>query len=261
MMVMTSVAERAARLLCPFGSRRRVLRGPARGMRFVVEPGIGLTYVVAARGAAPPFWRELVRPGMTVVDVGANKGQMALIFAQLVGPTGHVVAIEPAPRECGSLARNVQLNRLAHVTVLQVAAGEAHEDLAFAYATDRPTQGKLMSVEESYRVATAEIISVRTAPLDDLVAGLAAIDLIKIDTEGAAAVVLKGAKRTLDQQSPTVYLELHGPDERAAVRDHLLARGYWAHTLDGAVVSDPVDGVHTPLICTPSHRRLPRLSM
>jgi FkbM family methyltransferase len=49
---------------------------------------------------------------MTVVDVGANKGQMALIFAALVGPFGTVVAIEPAPGPFASLQRNVRLNNL-----------------------------------------------------------------------------------------------------------------------------------------------------
>ena len=43
--------QQLVRLLFPYGSERRVLRGPARGMRFVVEPGIGFTYALGTDAA------------------------------------------------------------------------------------------------------------------------------------------------------------------------------------------------------------------
>ena len=241
--------QQFARLLFPRGSQRRVLRGPARGMRFVVEDGIGVSYAVGVDAAAPRHFAQWVRPGMTVYDVGANKGQMALLFASLVGPAGRVVAFEPAPAEFGSLTRNLTLNGLDHVRPIQAAAADAEGELAFAYAPDRPTQGKLVDVELTYTPLSDDTITVRTCCLDDVLDDEPAPDVVKIDVEGAAAAVLRGAARILEETAPPIFLELHGPEEQAGVRDELLARGYVARTLDGARVADPTSAWYSPLWC------------
>ena len=54
--------------------------------------------------------RSVVSEGMTVIDVGANVGQMTLEMAQLVGPSGRVIAIEPAPGNLAVLRRHVAAN-------------------------------------------------------------------------------------------------------------------------------------------------------
>ena len=241
--------EQLARIFYPYGARRRVLRGPARGMHFVAAPGIGLSYAFGTSDAVPPFFRHHVRPGMRIFDVGANKGQMTLLFAALVGPAGRIVAIEPAPKEFASLAANVALNALSNVQPIQAAAADAEGELIFTYAAGRPTQGKLRDVERTYAIADADAFPVRTVPIDALVDAHFTPDLIKIDVEGAAASVMRGATRLLTTSSPAIYLELHGPEEQAGVRDELLARGYVAETLDGRRVPDPTSGWHTPLWC------------
>jgi FkbM family methyltransferase len=242
------------RLLYPYGSERRVLRGPARGMRFVVEPGIGFTYAMGTALAAPRYFRQHVRPGMTIFDVGANKGQMTLLFAALVGPSGRIASFEPAPAEFHSLERNLALNALTNVRTFQVAAADAERDLTFMYDPANPTQGKLADVERTYSLAGARPQSVPAMRLDAVLdnvgpgAGLRP-DLIKIDVEGAAASVLRGATRILEDVGPRIFLELHGPEEQAGIRDELLARGYVAETLAGARVADPTVGWNSPLWC------------
>jgi hypothetical protein len=86
--------------------------------------------------------------------------------------------------------------------------------------------------------------------LDDLLDPGARVDFMKIDVEGAAAVALRGASRILDDQRPVIYIELHGPDEQAGVRDELLSRGYVARRLDGTDVGDPTTAWSTPLVCS-----------
>ncbi len=244
-----------ARVFYPRGARRRVLRGPARGMHFVVAPGIGLSYAFGTADAAPRFFERHVRRGMCVFDIGANKGQMTLLFASLVGPTGEVVSLEPAPAEFASLANHVELNGLSNVHAIQAAAAEAAGELVFTYAADRPTQGKLRDVERSYVIPGAQTFPVRTLPLDSLVGKHRVPDLIKIDVEGAATSVLRGAARLFAEHSPMIYLELHGPEEQAGARDELIARGYAAETLDGAPVADPTSGWHSPLWCRKTSAR------
>lgn len=243
------VTERLVRLAYPYGATRRVLRGPARGRRFVVEPGIGLSYALGLGDAVPRVFGRDVRPGMTVFDVGANKGQMTLLFASLVGPTGHVVAVEAAPAEFASLSRNISLNQFPHVQPIHAAAADSNGELTFTYAPERPTQGKLLEVERTYSNPDSKQFPVRAVTLDTLVAGHRAPDVIKIDVEGAAASVLRGARQLIAAHRPAIYVELHGPEEQAGVRDELIARGYVARTLDGALVADPTTGWHSPLWC------------
>ena len=241
--------QQLARLLFPRGSHRRVLRGPARGMRFVVEDGIGVSYAVGADAAAPRHFARWVRPGMTVYDVGANKGQMALLFASLVGPTGRVVAFEPAPAEFSSLTRNLDLNGLSHVRPVQAAAADAEGELAFSYAPDHPTQGKLVDVELTYAPLSDDTITVRACCLDGVLDDEPPPNVVKVDVEGAAAAVLRGAARIMEEAAPPLYIELHGPEEQAGVRDEVLGRGYVAETMGGTRVPDPTTGWYSPLWC------------
>lgn len=243
------VKQKLARLIYPHGSRRRVLRGPARGMRFVVGDGIGVSYAVGVDAAAPRHFEGWVKRGMTVYDVGANKGQMALLFASLVGPDGRVVAFEPAPDVFARLRENLSLNGLDCVHPVQVAAADEEGELTFAYDPERPTQGKLLDVELTLRLDSADTITVPARPLDSVLDDEPPPDVVKLDVEGAAASALRGATRILDEVGPAIYIELHGPEEQAGVRDEVLSRGYVAETLDGTRVPDPTDGWHSPLWC------------
>jgi FkbM family methyltransferase len=240
---------RLIRLVYPYGSERRVLRGPARGMRFIVEPGIGFTYAMGTELAAPRYFQRHLRPGMTVFDVGANRGQMTLLFAALVGPSGRIASFEPAPAEFHSLERNLALNALTNVRTFQAAAADGDQAVTFMYDPANPTQGKLRDVERTYSLADARPLSVPAMRLDSVLAQGLRPDLIKIDVEGAAASVLRGATRTLEEVGPRIFLELHGPEEQAGIRDELLTRGYVAETLDGTRVADPAVGWHSPLWC------------
>lgn len=248
-----SVSQRIARLIVPYGSKRRVLRGPARGMQFVSEPGIGFSYAVGTEAGAPRFFAKVLRPGATVYDVGSNKGQMALIFAALVGPSGRVLAFEPAPAEYASLVRNLRLNALGYVRSIEAAASDGRGELAFAYTPERPTEGKLRDVEPSFiNTTTSGSFLVETVPLDEMLREEPVPDLIKIDVEGGAAAVLRGARRIVEEVGPGIYVELHGPQEQAGIRDELLSRGYVAYTLSGTIVPDPTSGWHSPLWCSRS---------
>ena len=74
-------------------------------------------------------------------------------------------------------------------------------------------------------------------------------DLLKIDVEGAAAAVLGGARGLLQDRGPAIFLELHGPEDRAGVRDELLPRGYRVETPRGQSVADPMTFMGNILWC------------
>jgi FkbM family methyltransferase len=244
---MRSLARSIVRWLMPIGSVRRVVRGPARGARFVVAQGIGLSYLLGLDEAAPRFFERVVSRGMTVVDIGANKGQMALIFGQLVGPQGSVVSIEPVPAEFAHLRRNVRMNGMGWVEIVQAAAADEEALLPFSYSAADSTQGRLASLRANE--AERQIFSVQAISLDDFFSSRAAPDFIKVDVEGAGAKALRGLRRIIATSGPSFYIELHGAEEQAAVKDELLSQGYVAETLDGRRVPDPTAGWFTPLWC------------
>ncbi len=229
------------RRLYPYGAIRRVVRGPVRGMRFVVEPGMGISYAMGLGAYHFDFLRSKCRPGMTVYDIGANRGQMALFFARQVGPRGHVHCFEPVHALVHSLQSNLRLNGLGAVSVYPAAVAEQEGTTTFLYSPQRPTSGRLAQVARpDARQSLTEPLPVNTTALDHLIkAGAPAPDLIKIDVEGGLEAVLAGAHKLLEQSRPGIYVELHSASELAAVRRHLVERGFRAETLSGVRMTAP----------------------
>lgn len=237
-------------MIYPYGSVRTVLRGPARGARFTVSPAMGVNYALGTHAAIPRELANLIRPGMTVFDVGANEGQMALAFARLVGPTGAVVAIEPAPECFAALQRNIALSGAHNIRPLQAALSDSPGVAELLFYPEARTQNKLATVEQTYRPgAPPQRVKVEAITLDRLAKAEGMPDFVKIDVEGAAAAVLRGARDTVASGAPIIYLELHGPEEQAGVRDSLLPAGYSARRADGSLVRDPAAAWASPLIC------------
>ena len=153
---------------------------------------------------------SLLRPGMNIVDGGANEGAYTVFFASRVGSTGHVIAVEPSSRELERLRANIAGNNLNNVVVVASAladrAGEASLMIAEASHAGQNTMGEFIHAG----VTSAGTEVVPTATLDELVAahGLAGLDLIKLDVEGAEMRALMGAENVLRTARPLVLLEI-----------------------------------------------------
>lgn len=247
---MLNPKQQATRLLYLYGSTRTVLRGPVRGLRYVVRPSMGATYALGIDATNVRFLAAKIRPGATVFDIGANRGQAALFFARRVGPEGQVRSFEAVPSVFGDLKRNVALNSLSHVRPVRLALSDSAGEATLRYNPHRSTTGRLSEVKLVRADPEAEDLVVQTDTLDRLMAeGYPMPDVLKIDVEGTAAAVLRGAGRLLDTSAPAVYAELHGPEEQAGIKDELQARGYVVETLDGERISAPTSGWFSPLWC------------
>ncbi len=171
-----------------------------------------------------PFLRD----GRTVVDVGANIGLNTIYFAARVGPTGRVIAVEPAGDNLAVLRDNVARNRLAQVTVADVAAGRARETRSFYLRGDVSAVNSFY--EDSVYASVTDLVVVPVVPLDELVEGEAHV--VKVDVEGAELDVLAGMTRLLGSRSLVLVVEWHpllqekagfAPD---ALPDALFNRGF-----------------------------------
>jgi FkbM family methyltransferase len=197
---------------------------------------------------------RFVRPGATVVDVGANIGYNTVHAARLAGERGRVVAVEPAPDNVAVLRHNVAAARLRNVAIAPVAAGNA------AGMHDLFVRGEKSAVNSFYpQSCYAEVTAVLGVPvvrLDDLVAGAA--DVVKIDVEGAELDVLQGMPRILRTLGAALVVEWHPLLQRLAGYEPdslprwLLARGFSlsgvSHTGTRVLAEEQVDRLTSRLL-------------
>jgi FkbM family methyltransferase len=178
--------------------------------------------------------RHLVRPGDVVYDVGANLGLYARYLVRNLG-AGRVVAFEPAAENRALLTRNLLLGGVdGQVMVLPVAIDEADGTAEFQVDDMQSASGTLSKVTGGGPCLgrhnlglgpLAEQVVCRS--LDSLVdEGLPRPDVIKVDVEGAEALLLRGAQRLLRETGPRLLIELHGAHLAREVLPILCDLGY-----------------------------------
>jgi FkbM family methyltransferase len=156
------------------------------------------------------FAQSYLRPGMTFVDVGANKGDFTLIAAKAVGELGRVLAFEPEPENCHWIRESIELNQYRNVELLRLALADA-EGVATLYLGKKSGWHSLIASPKQQR-AGGGAIRVRTQRLDEVLVerNCDRVDLVKIDVEGAELDVLRGAERTLaGNRQLALLLEIH----------------------------------------------------
>ena len=165
--------------------------------------------------------------GSVFVDVGANHGYFTVLAAALVGPAGRVVAFEPNPAVFEQLQTHVRLNGFeARVTAIRAALADAPQDDVPLFVSTAPGNSGLSSlVPEPVTIALGGLSLDRTVPVrvDTFdrwfqASGLAHIDVVKIDVEGAEDRVLAGMTASLASKTIGVVLcetVWEGPAHRA----------------------------------------------
>jgi FkbM family methyltransferase len=171
--------------------------------------------------------KDLVRPGMTAYDLGANIGYITLLLAGSVGERGHVVAFEPLPANLSRLAEHVARNALGdRVTIIPAAAADRRGTRRFLVRTSGG-MGKLEGAAGRVFLGEAAI-PVRTIDLDSFVyrAKGPLPDVVKIDVEGGEVMALPGMRRLLREARPAILLEVHGPEAARVVWAEMDAARY-----------------------------------
>lgn len=151
------------------------------------------------------FLLDLIKPGMTVVDIGANIGYFTLLAASLTGEKGVVYAFEPNPANFKLLQRNVIANwYVKWVQCFPCALFNQATHMTLRTASSIPGAGSLFLTEATGApVQLDETVTVTTKTLDELVQ--VPVDVIKIDAEGSEPFILEGMKATLTR-SPGVKI-------------------------------------------------------
>lgn len=159
-------------------------------------------------------FRNLVHPGMTVVEVGANVGYFSVLAAEGVGSNGNFFAFEANPALADVTFRNLDLNGLLkQSTVIDKAVYSESTELEFNIYNQYLGSSSLWAEPEHVALFRDEIrkLNVDAVSLDDYFPPGTRIDLIKIDAEGAEPHIIRGATRLLTENSEVKIIMEYAP--------------------------------------------------
>jgi FkbM family methyltransferase len=149
--------------------------------------------------------RQLIRPGDTALDIGANIGIVTVGMAKLVGKSGRVHSFEPNPHVVKRLSNAVERNGLSQVTVHPLALGSKPGELELHIPPDNAGAGSFV---RNRGRPHCEVTRVRVERLSSIIEPQP-IRLIKIDVEGFEAEVFRGADALLKSHPGAILFELN----------------------------------------------------
>ena len=163
------------------------------------------------------FMDDYLRPGMAMVDVGANIGTHAIYAARLIGPGGNVLAFEADPATVEILRENIALNEITNVAVFGHCVSDKFGTIDFNINVDSAKSSVI-------RPGTSKI-SVHTRRLGDVLPREFQIDFLKIDVEGADYSVLTGARDIFNELPPRAVV-VEATSYKEEICDFLSSYGY-----------------------------------
>jgi FkbM family methyltransferase len=152
-------------------------------------------------------FRRILKPGMGILDIGANIGYFSFLSAAVVGESGRVFAIEPNQENAKLFEASRRLNGFKQISLLPVAAGPENGSLALYSSHSTGTTSSLPADLDA-------LLSARLVPclkLDDVLSKSDVIDLIKIDVDGAEYMALMGCEQLIQRHKPSIISEF-APD-------------------------------------------------
>jgi len=194
------------------GKQVEVRRG---GVRWCLDLSEGIDFSIYLLGAfeksTAATIRSLVKPGDTVLDIGANVGAHTLGLAQSVGEAGRVFAFEPADFAFQKLLRNLALNPplQQRTTATQAMLGSGVNKPVKGVYASWPLE-KADSVHPKHRGRFVPTSGAVADTLDGFVERekIGRINLIKMDVDGNELPVLQGGRGMLGEQRPTIVMEM-----------------------------------------------------
>lgn len=195
-----------------------ILQGRLRGKKWIIgssniECGLG-SYEYEKR----ILFEKMISKSSVVYDIGAHVGFYTLLASELVGREGKVIAFEPVPRNLKYLKRHLVINHCTNVIVIEAAVSDK---FGISFFSENPCSMIGHLSEEGN-------LMVKTVSIDELIKRdmIPAPDYIKIDIEGAEMLALKGAKSTLSNFSPKIFLATHSPKIHLDCCNFLTSFGY-----------------------------------
>ena len=150
------------------------------------------------------LFRSKIKPGMAIIDIGANLGYYTAIASHLTGEKGLVVAFEPEPNFFKLLSRNISRNNMKNVACFELAIAEKNGLTNLYLSNENKGHNSIIRSEE-----LKASVQVKTTTLDNFLdfQKITKVDIIKMDIEGAEIMALEGMRNTLIKHMPLLFLE------------------------------------------------------
>ena len=157
-------------------------------------------------GYETELFKNLVHEGTILIDIGANIGYYTLIGANII-KKGSVYSFEPVPDNYDLLLKNIEINNLNNVTAVQKAVSNKIGKVKifldeFSFGTHSLAQNNVPDKINFTEVNTTTLDSF----FDDKFSELDKI-LVKMDTQGAEGLIVKGADSLLKKESIKIMME------------------------------------------------------
>ena len=176
-------------------------------------------------------FRRVLKPGMRVVDVGANVGYYSLHAASVVGAAGYVTSIEANARLAKLISQSLMVNGyFERSRVINSAAWNNECLLNFKILRSYLGSSSIFMSTEVAALYHDEIeeVQVTGKRLENM--GLGKVDYLKIDAEGAEAEILEGANDIILNQKPLIHLEIapafRGAEATKEMIENIVRGGY-----------------------------------
>lgn len=207
---------------------RRKVESVSSG-RFLIDPVSKFGMMLVEDGEYEPQMaatlNNILKPGNTFVDIGANEGYFTVLAAKIVGPAGRIVAVEPQKRVASILRENVTLNSLTNVAIVTTAISDQDGQSDLYLSPDTNTGSTSLIQTTKYRLPTQPVETSTLSALFDR-CGIQVADLVKMDIEGFEYEAILGSPEIFKSHRVRyLALELHRPllERKGLQIDSLLA--------------------------------------
>lgn len=157
------------------------------------------SYETHVTAAMQPY----LQPGGVFVDVGANIGYYTLLAASRLGAQGQIFAFEPGAANCELLQKSVAHNQFTNVQLFPNAVADVPRRVGLRMDDSNGVINITTQMDDMEQVTAVS--------LDEALADLTRIDVLKMDIEGAEGLALQGATQLLQQHHPVVFTEFRPP--------------------------------------------------
>ncbi len=181
------------------------------GKMFVDARDEGIVPTLMIKGVYEPvetdIFRNFLRPGMAVADIGANIGYYTILAAQRVESRGKVVALEPDPHNYSILQKNIE-GRYPWCMPIQTAVGTAAGTLTLYRDAHNLGNPSIAAANVPDHAGTVEVPVMTFDEVWEKFGDGRRLDVMKIDIQGAEGHLMAGATKTITAFHPTIFMEL-----------------------------------------------------
>ncbi|WP_165229056.1 FkbM family methyltransferase [Aquisphaera insulae] len=193
------------------------------GFKLSLEPSVGEGFTFYENLIRKDYLSRgiVLKPGDTVMDIGANIGSFSILAGSVVGPGGRVIAFEPVPATYQRLVQNLELNGLKNVECHNAAIDAEEGELTIHLSRKSAMASAYWDPHEGGGVVTAPCWTLAKVWGDF---GIGRVNLFKIDCEGSEYGIFDSISPELAARIDQIAMEIHPDPAKGNTADRLRRR-------------------------------------